>query len=231
MRKVLAATVIVVLSLFIISIPCGIAQPIDYCEGNFDGDVDVDGTDAAVFKSDFGRSGFKNPCPPNALAPIPKTGQTTVYGPRDDGYWQQALGVEWPDPRFTDNLDGTVTDNLTGLIWLKDADCFGERTWDDALSDCNGLSAGSCGLTDASSTGDWRFPNRFELESLLDMGNDNPSLPSGHPFTAVKSFYYWSSSTNAGNAGFAWYVNMDYGSVNFANKASTFYVWAVRGGQ
>lgn len=32
------------------------------CEGNFDGDPDVDGSDAAVFKADFGRSGFKNPC-------------------------------------------------------------------------------------------------------------------------------------------------------------------------
>ena len=29
------------------------------CEGNFD----CDGTDAALFKQDFGRSGFNNPCP------------------------------------------------------------------------------------------------------------------------------------------------------------------------
>ena len=35
------------------------------CEGNFDGDADVDGTDASVFKADFGRSGFKNPCSNN----------------------------------------------------------------------------------------------------------------------------------------------------------------------
>ena len=32
------------------------------CEGNFDGDDDVDGTDAASFKADFGRSGFNDPC-------------------------------------------------------------------------------------------------------------------------------------------------------------------------
>lgn len=32
------------------------------CEGNFDGDPDVDGSDAAIFKADFGRSGFKRPC-------------------------------------------------------------------------------------------------------------------------------------------------------------------------
>ena len=41
-------------------------------------------------------------------------------GTGHDGDYQ--MGVPWPDPRFTDNEDGTVTDNLTGLIWLEDAD-------------------------------------------------------------------------------------------------------------
>ena len=36
------------------------------CNGNFDCDQDVDGTDAAVFKEDFDRSPFKNPCTPDA---------------------------------------------------------------------------------------------------------------------------------------------------------------------
>ena len=31
----------------------------------------------------------------------------------------------WTGVRFTDNGDGTVTDNLTALIWLKNANCFG----------------------------------------------------------------------------------------------------------
>jgi hypothetical protein len=39
------------------------AQPVDYCEGNFDNDSDQDGTDAFVFKSDFGRSSLLDPCP------------------------------------------------------------------------------------------------------------------------------------------------------------------------
>jgi hypothetical protein len=34
----------------------------DLCEGNFDCDGDCDGTDAAAFKVDFGRSTFLNPC-------------------------------------------------------------------------------------------------------------------------------------------------------------------------
>ena len=39
------------------------ADAITYCEGNFDQDADVDGTDASTFKSNFGRSNYKNPCP------------------------------------------------------------------------------------------------------------------------------------------------------------------------
>ena len=62
---------------------------------------------------------------------VEKTGRTTCYGPDgivipcagsgQDGELQK--GVAWPNPRFTDNGDGTVTDNLTGLIWLKHASC------------------------------------------------------------------------------------------------------------
>jgi len=58
-------------------------------------------------------------------APVEKTGQTTYYEPGDDGDLKK--GVVWPNPRFTDNEDGTVTDNLTGLIWLKNANCFGAK--------------------------------------------------------------------------------------------------------
>ena len=32
----------------------------------------------------------------------------------------------WPSPRFIDNLDGTVTDDLTGLMWLKDTNCIND---------------------------------------------------------------------------------------------------------
>ncbi len=34
-----------------------------YCEGNFDGDFDIDGGDAAKMKANFGRSMFHRPCP------------------------------------------------------------------------------------------------------------------------------------------------------------------------
>ena len=41
----------------------GDVEPVDVCEGDLDGDKDVDGGDAAKFKANFGRSPFKNPCP------------------------------------------------------------------------------------------------------------------------------------------------------------------------
>ncbi len=50
-----------------------------------------------------------------------QTGQTTSFAPGDDGDIQ--AGVPFPTPRFRDNQDGTVTDNLTGLIWLREANC------------------------------------------------------------------------------------------------------------
>ena len=59
-------------------------------------------------------------CPPFP-APVAATGQSVPYGPGDDGEYQMGVSV---DSRFTDNGDGTVTDNLTGLIWLKDAGCL-----------------------------------------------------------------------------------------------------------
>jgi hypothetical protein len=43
------------------------------------------------------------------LALVPRTGQSAVFAAEDDGDLQ--LGVTWPNPRFTKNGDGTVTDS------------------------------------------------------------------------------------------------------------------------
>jgi hypothetical protein len=119
---------------------------------------------------------------------------------------------------------------MTGLIWLKDANCFGQKTWTQALSDCNGLASGSCGLTDGSQAGDWRLPNIKELFSLIDFSIYSPALPSGHPFTGVQFIYYWSSTTNANdNYEYAWIVSIYSGNVTGANKPTDNHdVWPVR---
>jgi len=53
---------LVLACLLLFSVTPVLAQ-VDYCEGNFDNDQDQDGTDAFVFKSDFGRSSLLDPCP------------------------------------------------------------------------------------------------------------------------------------------------------------------------
>jgi len=158
-----------------------------------------------------------------------QTGQTTSYAVGDDGDLQR--GVSWPAPRFEDNGDGTVTDNLTGLIWLKNANCAGTMNWNNALTYCNNLASGLCGLTDGSVAGDWRLPNRKELMSLVDYGNYIPPLPNGHPFTDVQSSFYWSATTDAYLTGYAWYVGMECGGVYSNGKSYNYYVWPVLCGQ
>lgn len=83
-------------------------------------------------------------------------------GTGQDGEIQ--AGISWPSPRFTDNGDGTVTDNLTSLIWLKDANCFGSRKWQDALDIVADFNSNpekyNCVNYSTASYSDWRLPKR-----------------------------------------------------------------------
>ena len=168
-------------------------------------------------------------------ADVPKTGQTLCWnesgtvidcsGTGQDGAFQNGVSVS---PRFTDNVNGTVKDNLTGLIWLKNANCFGYQTWTSALSVSNTLASGSCGLTDGSAAGDWRLPNRKELESLLDLGRSNFALPPGHPFSDVQCCSYWSSTSLPDFPCTAWSVDLSYGTVDIGGKTAPYHVWPVR---
>jgi hypothetical protein len=134
--------------------------------------------------------------------------------------------------RFTDNGDGTVTDNVTGLIWLQDASGFGPdfTAWPVALTFANSLSSGECGLTDGSVEGDWRLPNVNELHSLIDPRQSNPALSAGHPFSGVQSRQHWTSTTLDVGTASAWLVDLNNGWVNYNFKGGASYVWPVRGG-
>ena len=175
---------------------------------------------------------------PTIPAPVPATGQTTSYETGDDGDLQK--GVPWPEQRFTDNDDGTVTDNLTGLIWLQDATCGkwepapGVPTvpWRDAVEAANDLSDGDCGLSDGSVRGEWRLPNIRELTSLIDYSNFDPALPSDHPFIDAEGAGYWTSTTDPMGQGFKFRVDFLNSIVRSAGQDSgeDQRVWPVRGG-
>jgi hypothetical protein len=163
---------------------------------------------------------------------VRKTGQTQSWAVGDDGAFQK--GVVPPNPRFTDNANGTVTDNLTGLIWLKKMDCLGPQTWANAISAANTLADGhvACGLTDGSVAGDWRLPNLNELTSLLDLGQTRPTFPVVHPFTDFFGDSHWSSTSAAMEPnGVAWLVDFFDGHTVMVAKTTGAHITAVRGGQ
>jgi hypothetical protein len=151
-------------------------------------------------------------------------------GTGEDGAFQ--AGVDWPTPRFTDNGDGTVTDNLTGLIWLKDANCAGAPTWQNALNWVATFNGGSPACTDytAGTFTDWRLPNIKDVLSLVDYGQSNPVLPSPNPFVNVQ-VAYWSSSSALSDPASARALNMNDGGTVSALKLANLFSWPVRGGQ
>jgi hypothetical protein len=170
---------------------------------------------------------------------VPRTGQTVSIFERDDGDLQ--AGVAWPDPRFSDHGDA-VTDNLTGLMWPKNANLLGTV---DADNDTDGTGGDGlvtwqhaldyvAKLNRESYLGysDWRLPNVNELESLADAGTNNPALPSEHLFTDVQSSWYWASTSHALGTVEAWMMDMTNGMVYQDNKAAGLhYVLPVRAGQ
>ena len=228
-------------------------------EGKVKGDPDLVAKKIGKGFEIFGVTGTFTTTPNLAL--VPKTGLTKCYDASNnevtcpatdrlgqDGEYQK--GVELPNPRFTNNSDGTVTDNFTGLIWLKNANCAdAKRDWATALSDVtqlntNGqMNGNDCG--DISNSGshqtDWRLPNVRELQSLVHYGFSRPPLSNtagtakwseGDPFTGVQSNSYWTSSTSSDNASNGWRVHLIHGGAGGSvAKSDALYVWPVRGGE
>ncbi len=123
---------------------------------------------------------------------------------------------------FVDNGNGTVTDNKTGLMWQQGES--GSGTWDSALSYCEGLPLGG--------HSDWRLPNTKELESLTDDTRYNPAIDTAF-FPNANASVFCSSTTYAGNPGYAWGVAFYDGGVYGYDKKYSYDLYArcVRGGQ
>lgn len=145
--------------------------------------------------------------------------------------------------RFVECGDGTVKDNLTGLFWLKDANCpAGGRSWADASIFAAQLTDGQCGLTDGSLPGEWRLPTSDEWQVLLDQARANncsaPFFPDvvgtgccgigTCPLTGLVSSQYWTSTTMTAQPSFAFQASVSVGAITQAGKGSPFFVLAVR---
>jgi len=157
-------------------------------------------------------------------APVQRTGVTKSYAKGDDGEYQ--AGVAWPTPRFT--LEGDcVTDNLTGLMWAKNANIAGAAmSGYEAMAFCNKQELGG--------HKDWRLPNTKELQSLVDFSSGVIASPFENVPVAVyasgaiglpvygklSSDYYWTMSTQG-----YWAL------ISPNGKRAKQLAWPVRGGK
>ena len=115
--------------------------------------------------------------------PVVDTGQDTCYD--DSGvitcpaegepFYGQDAQFTGNAPSYTDNGDGTITDNVTGLMWQQSPDIDGngdidvddKRTFDEALAGANSYNL--------AGYDDWRLPTITELYSLIDFNGLDPS--------------------------------------------------------
>lgn len=210
---------------YIVSLQFGAMRPIEKTEVNYVWPV---------------RTGPTSQSAPGQLS---ATGQTTcsdINGAAidcantgQDGEHQ--AGVAWPNPRFTVGTGDTadcVTDNLTGLMWMRTPNNFNPASvnWGAALTNSNEFAL--CGYSD------WRLPNVRELESLLNSGvADGASYLNDQGFSGVQGTPYWTSTSRAYSGERdpaqlpAWTVSLD-GSMNHeVQKGLENAFWPVRGGQ
>jgi hypothetical protein len=126
--------------------------------------------------------------------------------------------VSLPD-HFTDNFDGTITDNLTNLIWEK-IPLNDTLTWEQAL-----VYADSLNLAGQS---DWRLPNIKELQSINDESLIDPSFNTAY-FNVGGQKKYWSSTTLPNQITKAWYLDTQFGITTYDFKTNKHYLICVRG--
>ncbi len=131
-----------------------------------------------------------------SLLKLPDTGQTIDATPtfgEDSDYTINP-------PAFTDNGNGTITDQVTGLMWQKVDN--GESTWENALSRAASVTTGGYS--------DWRLPTPTELFSIMNHNLGNPAalnttfFPS-NPAGAAE--YWWTSDIYGTDATKVWCVN------------------------
>ncbi len=135
--------------------------------------------------------------------PIVETNQTLFYDnankikePRKgDKFYGQDAQFEGNKPSYTDNGDGTITDNVTKLVWQKG---YSLMSYDEAMAAAKSFTLGG--------RSDWRLPSIKEAYSLIMFSGvdassrDMGSIPEGAiPFMDVNyfDFKYGSNGTRA----------------------------------
>lgn len=117
---------------------------------------------------------------------IVDTGQNKFYSNdsvisnlvQGDDFFGQDASYDINSPSYTDNNDGTITDNITGLVWLKD---MGEKlSYEEAMKKVNSINVGG--------HNDWRVPTIKELYSLILFSGSVKGQKALYPFIDTKYF-------------------------------------------
>jgi hypothetical protein len=153
--------------------------------------------------------------------------------------------------RYVDCGNGTVTDTVTGLVWLKQAECLGRVDWATGASLAASLADGACGLTDGSRPGQWRLPTLSEWQATmaravalgctLEGAGTPPALTNDAgtacladgptSFTGVEPGGYWTFTVNDQHPNNAWVASLQgtlHGFVFMAVKTFALPAWPVR---
>lgn len=137
------------------------------------------------------------------------------------------------DYDVSQNSGGTVTHAKTGLTWLR---CSAGQSWNGntctgAVTSHTWQAALQLAKNETAYGGGWRVPNIRELQSIVELACQAPAVNSIMFPNAIPSDY-WSSSSDAGNLGNAWIVNLNFGSDGTRFKFNSNYaVQLVRGGE
>ena len=135
--------------------------------------------------------------------------------------------------RFVDNRDGTVTDLLTNLMWVRNGwrlDLFAAATWLEAVRKCEAFS--QAGYTD------WHLPTIEEWQSLIDTHRPSPALVEPNPFkNMIVHMPYWSQSEYIYDRRYplttvspvhAYTITLYYGQISPLRKSDRAFILTVR---
>ena len=144
----------------------------------------------------------------------------------------ERIPVSWPAVRFADQGDGTLIDNKSGLMWLKDSQCLGKRKWPATFQAIERLNKypHRVGCKEYTKTyEDWRLP---DLATLTELTDGAPDIPADwlqqQGATDVAARDYWSVTENLLNLYYAWALNLKQGTPRNYSKAFPLFVWPVR---
>ncbi len=148
------------------------------------------------------------------------------------------LDPSHPRPRFTVGTGAAsncVTDNLTGLVWLRNPDPT-PRDLEAASSYCRGLGGGD----GRGGHADWRVPTAAELAGLVECKYRDPALPNtegtgpwseNDPFIGIRRGFYWSATVMYGTTTASTHevYGLQTGVVNGKHVKESCFVLPVRG--